>query len=237
MKKETIRNIALTAGAVSAAGALLVSKTSQEPRTDRSQLRKEAAKIVERDTGCYEFAHAPLRAKTTIDKNGNKNVTIGIPIKDTSVHNPGEDSWKNNTTKDSAEFLMSGFVSKFKVVGGKELQTPFFGEAHQQEGANLQSTDFQVNFYVPKAGEMPVSMTGHNIADVYYVADVSMESPNSTADSDEYRSLRGMRLCGTISYDLQANGEVTGVTALPPSSEVGKLTIMNKQTQEGYIPG
>lgn len=202
---------------IAAAASLAVSKglEGNDSHTySAKEMREQAVKIADRDTGCYELGGQGGKLKTRTEVvNGAKVNIITIPVHDSSVHKPGTDSWPEKGTNQADNLLDSGFTASYLVAGGKHLDAPIEGVVGVAAGTTPQSTSYNLELGVG------TDRSGEWVADISYAADIAVNNQG------EYSTLRGSRLCGSVGFNVRPDGVVTGAHVLDPKPEVGKLHV------------
>jgi hypothetical protein len=173
--------------------------------------------MMDRSTGCYDFGgKSPVLTNRyeTVDAGGKRRI-IEIPIRDSSTHKPGQDSWASTNSRQEVNLIQSGFTTYYPILGGERLQVAVPGVIAAAPGTEPNSTEYNLELGAS------TKIKGPRVANIYYDAYVA-ESGDDTSSV-----VQGERLCGQIAFTVEANGNISDLHALPPTDEVGKLHIIN----------
>jgi|GEM_PF-5548985 hypothetical protein len=204
---------ATVAGLGAATAAILLAGGLDHKPSISQTLRRHTAQILDQNTGCYDFGKHPVVTSRSEIIDGVKRSIVSIPIRDTSTHKPGQDTWLDRGTNTAVSLLQSQFQANYSVLGGKRLSEPVPGVIQPSSSTTPSSTAYSLDLDVDTA------RPGARIANVFYAADVAVQ------DNTSFTTLRGEKLCGAVGFTVEPNGSISHLHTLAPTDQIGTLHI------------
>jgi hypothetical protein len=180
-------------------------------------LRAATTRLLDENTRCYDLGDHPVLTPGIKTVGGIKRRLIEVTMNDSSIHEPGQDSWASPNDNQYVSLQQTGFRADYSELGNRRLAVPLHEEIHPQTGrkpTTPTSTQYNLELSVNTATQ------GERVTQIFYKADTVLGSKSNST------TVTGERLCGELSFMVGPSGDVSQLQTLEPTEEVGKLRIV-----------